>query len=157
MASSTTQATVSRSDKLGTYVQLRAGASEVSDFVPGGIIFNGSSVQVLFEQGVFCKVQYVDASKTLVGFVKKQHLDFKNPAIQARMPSPPAVQQPPVGGGGGGACCASALCAAGTVLICAMTSLLASFAPRTSGPLLLASEDVSAGDDDDPPESAREA
>ena len=102
MASSTTQATVSRSDKLGTYVQLRASASEVSDFVPGGIIFNGSSVRVLSEQGVFCKVQYVDASKTLVGFVKKQHLDFKNPAIQARMPSPPAVQQPPVGGGGGG-------------------------------------------------------
>jgi hypothetical protein len=101
MASSTTQATVSRSDKLGTFVQLRASASEVSDFVPGGIILNGSSVQVLSEQGVFCKVQYVDASKTLVGFVKKQHLNFGIPAIQARMPSPPPVQQPPVRGGGG--------------------------------------------------------
>jgi hypothetical protein len=106
MASSTTQATVSRSDKLGTYVQLRASASEVSDFVPGGIIFNGSTVQVLSEQGVFCKVQVqVDASRTLVGFVKKQHLDFGIPANQARMPSPPPAQQPADGGGreGGGA------------------------------------------------------
>ena len=95
MANSITQATVSRSDTLGTYVQLRASASEVSDFVPGGIIFNGSTVQVLSEQGVFCKVQVqVDASKTLVGFVKKQHLDFKNPAIKPRMPSPPPVQPP---------------------------------------------------------------
>jgi hypothetical protein len=112
MASATTQATVSRSDKLGTYVQLRASASEVSDFVPGGIIFNGSTVQVLSEQGVFCKVQYVDASKTLVGFVKKQHLNFGIPAIQARMPSPPPVQQPLVGGvgprGGGVAAAAEA-------------------------------------------------
>jgi len=110
MASSTTQATVSRSDTLGTFVQLRSSASEVSDFVHGGVISNGSTVQVLSEQGVFCKVQYGDASKTLVGFVKKQHLDFKNPAIQPTKPSPPPVQKPPVGGvglgggrGGGGA------------------------------------------------------
>jgi len=97
MASSTTQATVSRSDKLGTFVQLRASASEVSDFVHGGVIFNGSTVQVLSEQGVFCKVQFSDASKsqTLVGFVKKQHLNFGIPAIQARMPSPPPVPKPP--------------------------------------------------------------
>jgi hypothetical protein len=84
--SSTSQATVSRSDKLGTYVQLRASASDVSDWVLGGIIFNGSTVQVLSQQGVFCKVQVqVDASRTLVGFVKKQHLDFKTPTIQASM------------------------------------------------------------------------
>ncbi len=51
--SSTSQATVSRSDKLGTYVQLRAGASEVSDVVPGGIIFYGSTVQLLSYQWVF--------------------------------------------------------------------------------------------------------
>jgi hypothetical protein len=99
MASSTTQATVRRSDNLGTFVQLRASASEVSDFVHGGVISNGSTVQVLSEQGVFCKVQVkVDASTTLVGFVKKEHLNF--PAIEDRKPSPPRVQQPPVGGVG---------------------------------------------------------
>jgi hypothetical protein len=104
MASSTTQATVKRSDNFGNFVQLRSSASDGSDYVPGsGLIFNGTTVQVLSEQGAFCKVQVqVDASRTLVGFIKKQHLDFKIPAIQPRVPSPPSVQQLLVGGGGGG-------------------------------------------------------
>jgi hypothetical protein len=104
MASSTTQATVKRSDNFGNFVQLRSSASDGSDYVPGGgLIFNGTTVQVLSEQGAFCKVQVqVDASRTLVGFIKKQHLDFKIPAIQPRVPSPPAVQQLLIGGGGGG-------------------------------------------------------
>ncbi len=73
-----TNAIVKRSDAFGTYVQLRVGATETSEFVNGGVIFNGKQVQVLFTLGSFCQVRVQSDAETLVGFVKKEHLVFES-------------------------------------------------------------------------------
>jgi hypothetical protein len=72
-----TYATVKRSDAFGKYVQLRVSATETSEFIHGGVVFNGKPVQVVFSQGSFCKVRVQSDSETLVGFVKKEHLVFE--------------------------------------------------------------------------------
>jgi hypothetical protein len=83
-----TNAIVKRSDAFGTYVQLRVGATETSEFVNGGVIFNGKRVQVIFTVGSFCQVRVQSdcGTETLVGFVKKEHLVFESPAEAEKIP-----------------------------------------------------------------------
>jgi hypothetical protein len=76
MASSAKNARVNRTDELAKYVQLRVSSDDSSVKVLGGVIINGTLVQVLSEQGKFCEVQVKVGSNDIIGFVKKEHLDF---------------------------------------------------------------------------------
>ena len=71
----TNTATVNRADGKVSFVQLRVNASDSSAFVSCGAVPNGTSVQVLSEEGNFFKIKLPPAfGQSFVGFVKKQYI-----------------------------------------------------------------------------------
>jgi hypothetical protein len=85
MANSGTQATVN--NHTNGFVRLRVSPMEESEWTLGGIISNGSTVQVLSQHNVFCQVQVQSDAATLVGFVKAQHLNFGTSLLGRSIPA----------------------------------------------------------------------
>jgi hypothetical protein len=56
-------------------------------------VFNDTSVEVLTQQGIYCEVRV--PSKDLVGYVKKQHLDFVAAPPNPSPPNPAPVNPSP--------------------------------------------------------------